>query len=210
MKNILGKKIEILPATPKENQVICDICGGTGWMQDDNETKIIKCTCNNGTWDVCEYCGKPLKYPYTSRCDCEEYELNEEIKRNKRHEEYESNLFNKAKVKTTISEANKSQVEMLYSDVYPYNEGYFTDIEELEEWCDDNEVEMPKYVWGTYKTKISIDGESVVESVCDELHEDAFSNVTNLDELQEFLDKWCDKQTGTNTYNVDYDYVVLL
>lgn len=210
MKNILGKKIEILPNTPKENQIICDVCGGTGWLQDDKETYIEKCKCNNGMWDICQYCGKPLKYPYTRRCDCKEYILNEKIERNKRYAEHEESLLTKSKVKTTLFEADKSKVEMMYSNVYPYNEGYFSDIEELEGWCEENEVEMPNYVWGTYKTKISIDGESIVESACDDLHEGAFSNVTNLDVLQEFLNEWCDKQTGTDTYYVDYDYVILL
>ncbi len=212
MKNILGKKIEILPNEPKENQIICALCGGTGWLQDDNETHIEKCKCNNGVIDVCRYCGKPFKYSYSTRCDCEEYKLNEELERDKKHREYEKNLFKKAKVKTTISEADKTKIEMMYSDVYPYNEGYFTEIEELEEWCEDNDIEMPKYVYGTYKSRLSINAYDMVESECEnnELHEDAFSNITNLEELQTFLDDWCSKQTGTDTYIMDTNYIILL
>ena len=212
MKNILGKKIEIKPKLPSENQIICEICSGTGWMQDDEETMIVKCKCNDGLVDVCKYCRKPLKYSYSTRCDCEEYKSNEQIEINKKHEESEANLFKKAKVKITMSEADKSKIEMMYSDIYPYNEGYFVDIEQLEEYCEDNDIEMPKYVYGTYKTSLSIDAYDMVSSQCEnnDLHEDAFSKVTNLNELQTFLDKWCNKQTGTDTYYIDTNYIILL
>lgn len=212
MKNILGKKIEITPKTPKENQIVCEVCGGTGWTQDDEETMIIKCSCNDGLIDVCQYCGRPFKYSYSKRCECKEYKLNEQIERDKKNKEYEMNLFKKAKVKTTILEADKSKIEMMYSEVYPYNEGYFTEIEELEEYCEDNDIEMPKYVYGTYKSSLSINAYDMVESECEnnELHEDAFNNITNLEELQTFLDDWCSKQTGTDTYSMDTNYIILL
>lgn len=210
MKNILGKKIQIPPKIPKENQVVCEVCGGTGWMQNDEETMIVKCSCDDGLIDVCQYCGKPFKYSYSRRCECKEYKLNEQIERDKKNKEYEMNLFKKAKVKTTISEADKSKIEMMYSEVYPYNEGYFGDLDELEDYCNDNEIEIPKYVYGTNKKSLSIDAYDMVSSGCDELHEDAFNNINNLKELQKFLDEWCSKQTGTDTYSMDTNYIILL
>ena len=211
MKSLVGKKIELTPNTPKENQIVCGICGGTGWLLNDKETSIVKCNkCNNGLIDICEYCKKPFDYYYSRTCNCNEAVNARKIKREETITNKERELFNQAKIKVNISLADKSKIEMLYSEMYPYNEGYFTEIEELIDWCKDNGVEIPKYVWGTYKTKISIDGDSIVEDACCDLHEDAFSNITGLDELQEFLDEWCSKQTGTDTYYVDYGYAILI
>ena len=70
------------------------------------------------------------------------------------------------------------------------------------------EKHVPKVLWNCEVVKISMDADSIIENACDELHEDARNNISDEKELQEFLDKWCEKQTGTTTYYPCYkEYV---
>lgn len=55
-----------------------------------------------------------------------------------------------------------------------------------------------------------MDADGIIDSACDDLHEDARDNISGQDqkELQDFLDKWCEKQSGTITYYPCYrEYV---
>lgn len=70
------------------------------------------------------------------------------------------------------------------------------------------EYEIPKVLWNCEEVKISMDTDSIIENACEELHEDARNNISDEKELQDFLNKWCDKQTGTTTYYPCYkEYV---
>ena len=61
---------------------------------------------------------------------------------------------------------------------------------------------------GRKYTVLGFDEDIIIENACDELHEDARDNISDEKELQEFLDKWCEKQTGTTTYYPCYkEYV---
>ena len=126
-----------------------------------------------------------------------------------RDAENEEKVLSKA-IKAEYKDVPLEYKEMLYSESYGYNEGYFTDIDEFIEYCEDNDIEVPKYVWSTTKTELSIDAGYIIEYACDELHEDAYQNITNENELQEFLDAWCAKQTGTDTYTVNYKYAITI
>ena len=123
--------------------------------------------------------------------------------------ESEEKALSKA-IKAEYKDVPLEHKEMLYSESYGYNEGYFSDIDELIEYCEGNDIEVPKHVWSTAKTELSIDAENIIENACEELHEDARDNVTGEKELQDFLDVWCAKQTGTDTYTVDYKYAITI
>ena len=70
------------------------------------------------------------------------------------------------------------------------------------------EYEIPKVLWNCEEVKLSMDADSIIENACEELHEDARGNISDEKELQEFLDKWCEKQSGTTTYYPCYkEYV---
>ena len=197
LEKLVGEKIEILQKQPKENQKLCDSCGGTGWLYDKERGFIAKCpVCYDGIINLCPICRQPVR----GMC------MNEEC-RTIRDAESEQKRFDKA-VKSEYKDVPAEHTEMLYSERYGYNEDYFSDIDEFMEYCEDNDIEVPKYVWSTEKTRLSIDADSVIEQACDDLHEEARQNVTDEDELQEFLDAWCAKQTGTDTYSVDYKYAI--
>jgi hypothetical protein len=151
----------------------------------------------------CLECGKELSknYMYTLCEKCRE----------KKDKERETARFENAK-HVTLDDADKSKTQMLFNELYKCNNGYFDEIEELIDYCEYYNLEIPKYCYGTKSYMISINAEDIVESACEELHEDAIDDICreDMNELQEFLDKWCEKQTGTTTYMVDYDYAILI
>lgn len=65
-------------------------------------------------------------------------------------------------------------------------------------------------MWLTEEVSISIDAGDIIENACEELHEDAYDSISTLDieKLQDYLDKWCNEQTGTKTYYPDYSKYV--
>jgi hypothetical protein len=52
-------------------------------------------------------------------------------------------------VRANYKDVPPESKKMMYSRIYPYNEGYFKDIDDLLEYCQDNGVFVPPYVWST-------------------------------------------------------------
>jgi len=189
LEKITGK-IQMLPKKVGENQESCPTCGGTGWLFDNKEGYIQQCsTCYMaGVINLCEICGKPKRGICTNRsCQEERDRINELIKLSKA-------------IRCNYDDVPEDQKEMLYSPSYGYNEGYFTETEELIEYCEEEEIEIPEYVWSTSRIDLSMDAYTILENACNDLHEEALGSVDNIDELQKYLDAWCDKQTGCRTY----------
>jgi hypothetical protein len=197
LEKIVGMKVELKPITPKENEKLCDTCGGTGWLYNNENGYIIKCrNCYDGVIHLCPICKAEVRGACMSD-GCV----------NRRFTEKEQANYNKA-IKVNIEDVPPEHVEMLYSESYGYNDGYFNEFEELIDFCKDAEVEIPEYVWSTTKMTLSMDAASIIENACEELHEDAYQNINGEKELQEFLDAWCAKQSGTDSYMVDYKYAI--
>lgn len=197
LEKFVGEKIELLPKHPKENEKLCDTCGGIGWLRDKEKGFVEKCiTCYDGIITLCPLCQQPVRGMCMKKECCDT-----------RDKEAEQRRFDKA-FKSEYKDVPAKHTEMLYSERYGYNEGYFTEIDEFTEYCEDNDIDVPKYVWSTSKTKLSMDAVSITQMACEDLHEDAYQNVAYEDELQDFLDAWCAKQSGTDTYWVDYKYAI--
>lgn len=115
--------------------------------------------------------------------------------------------------KETIDKAK--QVDIKDVSTYLYcddNNTYYSDIEDYVEslyvdYLDNGFDDIPRILWVTEEINISLDAYSICENACDELHEDAMDNC-DIKSLQEVLDDWCKKQTGTTTYSPCYrEYV---
>ena len=168
--------------------------------------------CYFGVEKRCKYCGKYLSKG-SSRCNCAKYKAYERAEQERKHQE----TIDKAK------EINWKQTSYyVYDDK---SDKYFTDNNEfveyyLQEYADGSggcqdfdeyfEHEVPKVLWNCEEIKMSMDADGIIDSACDDLHEDARDNISGQDqkELQDFLDKWCEKQSGTITYYPCYrEYV---
>ncbi len=68
------------------------------------------------------------------------------------------------------------------------------------------QYEIPDILWLCNNVDISMDADSIIESACEELYEDAEDNILYEDrkELQRLLDNWCKKQIGTTTLYPNY------
>lgn len=176
----------------------------------DNEYLTLCPHCYFGRLKTCKYCGKVLSKG-VNRCDCDDF-LEQE-----REEQ-------RIKYQETINKA--TEIDLKDTSYYIYDEQsdkYFTDEGEfvdyyLQEYKDGSggcssfneffEYEVPKVLWNCEETKISMDADSIIDNACEELHEDARDNISDEKELQEFLNKWCDKQSGTTSYYPCYrEYV---
>ena len=153
LEKINGKKIELMPKIPKENEKLCDTCDGIGWLYDKEKGFIEKCRdCYVGVIHLCHICHKPVRGMCMNK-DC----------RAIRDAESEEKALSKA-IKAEYKDVPLEHKEMLYSESYGYNEGYFSDIDELIEYCEGNDIEVPKHVWSTAKTELSIDAENIIET----------------------------------------------
>lgn len=225
---------KILPITLEkdlqDDEIICPVCHGLGILKQDyrfgvkeddteknfklnwydNEYLTLCPHCYFGRLKTCKYCGKPLQ-KQTNRCSCDGY----------REQEAEENRI---KYQKTIGKAK--EIELKDASYYMYDEQskqYFSDENEFveyyyQEWFERYsggmsfnayfDSQVPKVLWNCEVVKISMDADSIIENACEELHEDARDNISNEKELQEVLDKWCEKQTGTITYYPCYkEYV---
>jgi hypothetical protein len=207
----------------QDHQKLCPTCKGTGLMitnqvyglsNDPDKSKhfpysnqyIVSCNhCYSGVINLCEYCDNELPR-FSANCNCDKYKSAQYTLQLKKEKE----RWEKA-IKLEHDDEIAKGMMMYYSEDYSSNEGYFSEWEDfIDSWFDDNDpdAEKPIYVWGTYCVKLSLDADSIIENACDDLHEDAGSNIVAQEELQEFLNKWCEKQSGTETYYADYKYAI--
>ena len=217
IKNIFPNTLE---KDLQDNEEICPACNGLGVVIDNNifgikgdiseaakksmfpyNNQVIKfCSnCFNGVIQLCEYCGKQLPKGRL-KCDCEQQKAIDEEER-------------KIKYQETIVKANEIAIEDLPEDTWLYDEQtdeYFSDIDYFVDAYKDNEdfeskeqmmKNLPPVLWVCKSVDIEMDANSIIESACEELHEDAMDNISDKDrdELQKLLDVWCKKQTGTKT-----------
>jgi len=200
----------------KENEVICEHCRGTGLEIADNVYGIRGDTthigiyfpykrqsltfcrhCYNGILRKCPECGSLLnKQIYECACG---------YHTRKRHAEWEKKDLEKWDKSEKITEKEAfEKFNCLYIgnlDRYIYDKD---DLETAIEDCEEYEINPSKLrIYGTKEIKISLDADSIAESACDELHEDAYE-YCDIKGLQEILDKWCKEQTDTATYYPDY------
>ncbi len=227
--NVLEEIKHILPDTLekdlKDNEEICPVCHGLGivkkdyqyGIEDEKSSKVkwydneyfVWCpNCYFGVIKKCEYCGRILPKGRL-KCDCEKQrEIDEKERRIKYQEK--------------ISKAMEVDLSDVGSDMWLYDEqtnDYFSNVEyfvdaykDNEEFADDQEMfdNLPKVLWLCDNVDIFMDADSIIESACEELHEDAEDSISNEDrkELQNMLDEWCRKQTGTTTLYPNYEKYV--
>jgi len=223
IKNILPETLE---KDLQDHEEICPVCHGLGVVLENNiygikgdtseeakksmfpyNNQAIKfCpNCYNGVISLCQYCGKQIPKHYIDKCDCEQYKAKEEEEKRIKYQE-------------KILKAEEVNIKDIDSGMWFYDEqtdDYFSDIDSfVDAYRDFDEYEseedmmnnLPEVLWLTDPVGIFMDADNIIESACEELHEDAYENISGEDrkELQNILDEWCKKQTGTRTIYPNY------
>lgn len=186
-----------------ENQELCSTCQGLGRVFKGNY--IVNCSnCFNGIVKKCQYCGGKL-HPYKSHT-CEQ------MHQRWQEEQAKKALDKWAAAKKIPLEEALNSYKMLYSDL----SDEYVSTDDFEDWLadylEDSEGRLP-LIFATKTTNLTLDADTVLQDQSDNLHEDALDNIyrNKIDELQNFLDKWCkDIEGHTLTYWPDYKVAVSL
>lgn len=214
---------KILIKNLTEHERICPVCNGLGMRIEDNIYGIKGDTseagrkyhfpykhqalsfcrnCYNGVQRLCPYCGQPYKNQAYLHCDCEGQKKADEEKRINEWNEKVANAVevNEEDVNTMLY---CKEFDEYYDTVDDFFEDYYCN------YSDEDIHNKPERLWVTSVEKIFIDATNVIEDACTNLHEDAYEQCDE-GSLQELLDDWCKKQTGTTTYYPCYkQYVVI-
>jgi len=103
--------------------------------------------------------------------------------------------------------------KMLYSDDYAYNNGYFSELEDLEDYCCGENEPMPNCIWGTEVIPFELDARDIVnmELVLQNSYEEAYKRINDkaLERLQIAMDKFCEEHGDNLTsYCVNYNICI--
>ena len=206
------------------NEEICGFCHGTGLVISDNpyglsndpnrklgmfpykHQSLTFCPhCYNGIVHRCKLCGQILPRGFL-KCTCEKQKEIDRIERERKAAE----AFEKAPI---APQEVAEKCGCFFSDIFPQNEGYFSDwYDFFEAWYNNHEPDeaRPEYVWITDSVDMHIDAYSIVESATEDLYEDASSDISNekIRPLQKYLDEWCESCGVGRTYYESHKYKV--
>ena len=207
-----------------DNEEICPFCHGTGLTIMDNRYGLTEehnytrehfpykhqsisfCQhCYNGVVRRCKLCGEIIHKGYL-RHDCEKQREIDAAER----EQKEIDKLNKTPI---APEEIEKKCDYLFSEYYPYNEGFFADWDEFfDAWYDrySETDKRPEFVWITKPKTMKIDASDIVDMATEDLYEDARDSISDecIDELQEYLNEWCKRCGVGETYFQDYSYKV--
>lgn len=148
---------------------------------------------------ICE-CGTTITEKHFTVCaEC----------RAKREVEREAALFEKA-TKVTLAEYEHEVVYWEGSGSGDMGDGFWS-IDALLEHCEQEEIELPEYVWGCTPKQMMLDGTDIVSRELEDAYENAFDDVSeeHLRQLNDFLTEWCKKENIVS-WDTDMGVAVML
>lgn len=87
---------------------------------------------------------------------------------------------------------------------------YYSCVDTMEDYYKDNNLEMPKYAYGCYFESVSLDVDDILESACEEHHEDMISFLDGYSELKEAIEEFNETNKTNGSYFIDYRTIVEL
>ena len=181
----------------KEDEIPCPKCKGLRfyYVEENGKGYIETCReCHTGKLYICKHCQKGNKSDY---CNCKKAWEERTIKRDISYCEKAEKLF-------------PIQYDgWVYFEGLGYNEGYFESVGELIEYCEDEGIDVPDWVYCCKGERHLLDIDSAIESMLDEAYEDARDDLKDEKELYDFVEKWNAKQNITSYYP-DYKRIVVL
>lgn len=209
-----------------ENEIICPTCNGLGVVVRDNvyglqgepwikgfpykKQSLWACPdCYNGVAKVCSFCGKIGDKRYVraeNGCNCEKAA---EGRRQKERQKC-IDRWNKAE-KISINEAFER-----FEYIYLEDEDEYLPVDEFKEYLEVYQEKWgrkPEYIYGTNSLRLSLYASDIVESRCEDLHEDAYDSIGDdqIAKLQQILDQWCEEAAGgTISYEPNFSIGIYL
>lgn len=195
IKSIKDLKVTASPRYDKapEGRAICPTCEGVSLVL-FNDKYLDRCPdCAAGTVATCPVCGEILG---RSSWRCRKQECIDTLDKSERKK-----WFEKAE-KVTLEQA-KGRFDYLYDD--HLNE--YICIDDLEDHIENyiiERAEPPKYLVGTDKAWMEIDATDILENACSMLHEEVYDSLYGIDDLQDALDIFCERnRQNTTTYTAN-------
>lgn len=87
--------------------------------------------------------------------------------------------------------------------------GFSSDLAAMIKACHDAEEPVPAYCHPCTERSLKIDPANVLENATDDMHEEAFNQIVDADELTAFISAWNEKQTCV-TYYEDRSRVIII
>lgn len=92
-------------------------------------------------------------------------------------------------------------------------DGFFSGVDEVLDYCEDEDLEPPEYVWACSERKFALNAERFLENQVEsqQLFEDAFDRIgeARIAEMQAYFDKWA-ADLNLVSWDADYSRAVLL
>lgn len=181
----------------KENEIPCPKCKGLRfyYVEKNGKGYIETCReCYAGKLYICKHCQKGSGSDY---CSCEKAREERIIQR-------DISYYEKAEKLSPVQYDG-----WVYFEGLGHNEGYFEGVDELIEYCEDEEIDMPDWVYCCKGERHLLDIDSAIESMVEEAYEDAREHLKDEKELYDFVEKWNAKQ-NIISYYPDYKRIVML
>jgi hypothetical protein len=185
-------------------------------LPDGTDTKWSMCSeCNTvaapGNFDLsqkcctCYDCGLPLpkdeRIPYSDRNGKSLYHRDCE---RKRRMEREADMMEKAELVTDYD----GPVYLDHVGNGSYGDGFFSDVEELSEHLDFQEFfkgeHRPLFAHCCEERGFSIDLDQILQNATEEMHEDAYDNLSGVEELQEAVNAFNKANAGLKSWDPDF------
>lgn len=175
----------------------CSNCSSIWPVKSFHEEGAIHCAsecCDHH----CRDCGKSMAKESVGWLCCQDCRAKEEASKERR-------TFEKAE---KIAEADHDGP--VWWDTYGPQDGFFESTEDLREWCEQEDVDLPVWVHATERIELRLDAERIVDHEVEQHnhHEGAF-DMCDIAGLQILLDEWAKKQ-GVVSYTEDSSRAVIL
>lgn len=187
-----GERLELVVRGDESGKAVAHACATCRFVMTPFEvdTQCFRCRKSHD----CKECGKPTNHRSHTVCETCRRKAAED-----KRAAAEAKAFNAARKVA----AKDYDVDHVCTDLWPDEDDY-TFVDEVDE-------ELP-WVWGCTPMPWPVPAmeDIMIDALTDEFPEEASYSLTNLDELQELVDKWFAEKGPTGFYMIDTSVVVVL
>lgn len=94
--------------------------------------------------------------------------------------------------------------------IYDEEEQFFGNIDDMEDYYENEGLEMPKYAYRIYLEPVSLDLDNILENACEEHAEGVMGSLEGVSELREAIKKFNKVNENVGSYRIDYKTIVKL